>query len=332
MYIRDHLGHPFPHRQHPFSPAFEGFGGAFGDPPAEPLAPPIISKPRFLGKDGRCIEMPPPRTISLKDDTLYTEIPLGFDEAQARSGKMIKVQPMTGIFMPPGFKGFDGARGLVLNLILYLHGFTDTHPGDGVAIDGYWDATKNPYFALREGLRDNGRKNTILVAPTLGPKSQAGGLVFWPDHYLDQVLLALVAHSSSKYPGGTRPRYLNLVLASHSGGGFPMRKMALGLKRYASNLQECWGFDALNEGAAETTEWITWAKANPTKKLYIHYCDAPGCRSTKDNSLRLQGSRDKPSNIKVEKSTATDHFWVPLKHWNDRIQQAQLPDHPLSAP
>jgi len=323
MYIRDHLGHPFLQRGHSYSPAFQGFG----DPPTAQVAPPIISKPRFLAKDSRCIEMPAPRLLDKKDDTLYVEIPLGFDEAQARSGKMIKVQPMTGIYLPPAFGGFDSGRGLILNMIVYLHGFTNAHPGDGVAIDGYWDATKNPFFALREGLKDSGRKNTILVAPTLGPKSQAGGLIFWPDTYLDQVILALVNHAgSSKYPGGTRPRYLNLVLASHSGGGFPMRKIALGLTRYASNLRECWGFDALNEGSVETKEWIAWAKANPTKKLYVHYCDARDCMSTKAQSLNLKGSRDKPGNITVEKSTATDHFWVPLKHWKDRILQADLPD------
>ena len=214
-------------------------------------------------------------------------------------------------------------------MILYLHGHTSEFPGDGVPIEGYWDASKFPFFALCEGVNDSG-KNVILVAPTLGPRSQAGPLLtLWPDAYLDQVMLALMAHGPYKN-GSLRPIYANIILASHSGGGSVMRKIALSNNRYTANIRECWGFDCLYGGNPETNEWIAWAKSHPTKNLYIRYCDyvdkkdpEKNCTSTRVNSQSLERKRKDEGleNISVKKSTATDHFWVPLSSWKAFIQQ-----------
>lgn len=289
-------------------------------------APPIRSAPRLLGRPYSlhqqkfCVATPPPRLLGEKDNTLYVEISHGIDEAENKYGKKCKVKPCTGIFVPKGY-----SVGHEINLILYLHGHTSTYPGDGVSIDGYWDASKFPFFAFRERLNDSG-KNVILVAPTLGPLSQAGPLLTrWPDAYLDQVMMALMAHGPYK-KRTAGPISGNIILACHSGGGSPMRKIALSNNRYTANIQECWGFDCLNGGNSETKEWIAWAKSHPTKNLYIYYCDhvdkdpKKSCTSTKVNSQRLKRDSERPSNVIVEKATAKDHFWVPLAHWKERIK------------
>jgi hypothetical protein len=300
-----------------------------GEPPIG-SAPRMVSKVRRIGTDLLCVEMPAPRLLGKKDNTIYVEIPLGIGETfktvnkKTKKEESFKVKPCTGIFVPDGYK-----QQYELNMILYLHGHTSDYPGDGVPIDGYWDGKKHPFFDLRKGVNNSG-KNVILVAPTLGPRSQAGALTLWPDAYLDQVMLALMAHGP--YKGSSlRPIYANIILACHSGGGSPMRRIALSNNRYTANIRECWGFDCLYGGSSETTEWITWAKSNPTKNLYIRYCDyvdkknpKKNCTSTKVNSQNLERKRSDEGleNISVKKSTATDHFWVPCSGWLNFIRGA----------
>ncbi|HJZ81051.1 MAG TPA: amidohydrolase family protein [Pyrinomonadaceae bacterium] len=50
------------------------------------------------------------------------------------------------------------------------------YPGNAVTIKGYWDGARFPFFALREEAAASGQ-NVILVAPSLGPVSEAGSLV-----------------------------------------------------------------------------------------------------------------------------------------------------------
>src|SRR5262245_16882728 len=54
----------------------------------------------------------------------------------------------------------------------------------------HWDGQKYPVFALREEVNAS-KKNVILLAPTLGLKSEPGNLVIRRnglDEYLDKVL------------------------------------------------------------------------------------------------------------------------------------------------
>jgi len=285
--------------------------------PVHPSAPRVLSVADKIHPTIVSIPVRPPRLLDEKDHTLYVEIPLGLDEAENRDKKKFKVKPVTGIFIPDGYK-----TGSALNLILYLHGHTYDYPGDGVSIEGYWDARKFPFFDFRKGVTESG-KNVILVAPTLGPLSQAGGLPFWPDVYLDQVIFALMAHGPYKNQRWG-PLYANIILACHSGGGSPMRKIALRTHRYAQNIRECWGFDSLY-GAESVNESLAWAQANPTKNLYIYYCDyvdaKTNCTSTRGLSQILKRNAAKLPNVSVEKSPARGHFLVPLAHWTERIKR-----------
>ncbi len=238
--------------------------------------------------------------------TLYVSIPLGAERP---------AKPMTGIFIPQNFRPEPK-----VDLIIYLHG---VKPKADLTVNSYWNRSHFPTWPLREGLNRSG-KNFLLVAPTLGPRSQTqtgwlaqpGGL----DKYVDQALAALATHGPYQ---GQRPQLGNLILACHSGGGLPMRQLAMGKSRYASHIKECWGFDCLYFTGDENL-WAQWAKSRPDARLFIHYQSSTRVRSEKLKQKKVP-------NIFVSRSAAKGHNWVPIHHWQERLGttlQTRLPAAP----
>jgi hypothetical protein len=243
-----------------------------------------VAAPSLIGQ-----EQTPP------GQTLYVNIPLGAEGP---------AKPMTGIFIPQRFRPKPK-----VDLIIYLHGIK---PKLDLTVDRYWNRSHFPTWPLREGLNQSG-KDFILVAPTLGPRSQTqtgwlaqpGGL----DKYVDLVLAALATHGPYQ---GRRPQLGNLILACHSGGGLPMRQLAMGKNRCASQIKECWGFDCLYFTGDENL-WAQWAKSRPDARLFIHYQS-----STRERSEKLK-QKNVP-NISVSRSAAKGHNWVPIHHWQERLE------------
>jgi len=237
-------------------------------------------------------ERQPPAT------TLYVRIPLGTEGS---------AKPLTAIYLPAAVKPAKS-----ITVILYLHGHKGLIPGAKTSIREY---LKHKYFPLREVLDATGRR-FVLVAPTLGPKSEPGklrkrgGL----DWYLGQVSSALEAHASYD----AAPAIERLILAAHSGGGAHMRGLALSSNAAAAAIAECWGFDCFYAGdLRDAKEWAKWAKAHPHSRLYIHYLHGTAERS---KALEKKGL----PNVFVARSGATDpdrrpHYMVPVFHWKDRI-------------
>ncbi|MGH7888564.1 MAG: DUF2272 domain-containing protein, partial [Candidatus Binatia bacterium] len=259
-----------------------------------PAQPGAVSAPRLLKQ-----ESTPPGA------TLYVEIDLKIVDKFG-----ITAPPVTGIFIPGGY-----AAGAAVDLILYLHGFK----ADAIkrqAIDQYWNAQRFPYGAFREGLNASGR-NVILVAPTLGSHSEAkrllepGGL----DAFIAQVLMALRAYGAYRQ-ASSAPTLGNLILACHSGGGSPMRRLAGGRDRALANLRECWGFDCTyNRG--DDAFWAGWARARPNARVYVYYiAGSPTARLA-------ESLRDKRvPNAIVQPSRDRRHNYVPITHWKERVQGA----------
>jgi peptidoglycan hydrolase-like protein with peptidoglycan-binding domain len=264
--------------------------------PPTPMTSGTGSAPRLLKQ-----ESTPPGT------TLYVSIDLGIVDQFG-----ITAAPMTGIFMPEGY-----GAGSAVDVILYLHG----HKGEQFrrqAIDQYWNSRRFPYGALRE-CTNASRRNVMLVAPTLGSRSEAGRLLKpgGLDAYLDQVLAALRAYSPHSR-GGTTPSLGNLILACHSGGGKPMRQLAGGQNRALSRARECWGFDCTyNHG--DDAFWAGWARSRPNATVYIYYVVA-------SQTARLAESlRDKRvPNALVKPSRDSRHNYVPTTHWVERVQGASF--------
>jgi hypothetical protein len=224
--------------------------------------------------------------------TLYVDIRLG-GEASAK--------PMTGIYVPEGYRTQSK-----VDLILYLHGFKGDFPK--TSIDYYLKSR----FPLREPVLESG-KNVILVAPTLGPRSQTGSLVRpgGLDNYLGQVMKALATHGP--YRAG-EPSLGNLILACHSGGGWPMRQLAVGSARAAANIRECWGFDCLyNQG--DETAWASWVRSGSNRRLFVYYL---GSTETHSKALKVMGV----PNVTAERSSASGHNAVPMRHMRQRVEQA----------
>jgi hypothetical protein len=171
-----------------------------------PTQPTAVTAPRLLRQESN-----PPWT------TLYFEIDLKIVDKFG-----ITAPPVTGTFIPDGYR-----QGAAVDVILYLHGFK-AEAIKRQAIDQYWNSQRFPYAALREGANASGR-NVILVAPTLGSHSEAKGLLATGglDGYLSQVL---AAYGPFRPPAAT-PALGSLILACHSGGGWPMRQLAGGSDR-----------------------------------------------------------------------------------------------------
>lgn len=240
-----------------------------------------------------------------RTETAYVKIVLGGESP---------AQPMTGIFVPEKFQARDS-----VDIVLYLHGH---HKGgdypENLTIDLYWFRKRYPFFGFREGL-NRSEYNAVLVAPTLGPRSEAGKLVQkdglgW---YLDQVLAAL--KSTGAYAGAAAPSLRNLIIACHSGGGIVMRQLALSKQRYVDNIRQCWGFDCLYNDGDETL-WVDWAKANPSKRLFIDY----GNGGTAARSERLRTNAKFVPNISVTGSDTFDHNHVPMRTWEKRLRSTKF--------
>ena len=263
-------------------------------PPQTPVTPGAVSAPRLVKQES-----------TPAGATLYVEIDLQIVDKFG-----LTAPPVTGIFIPDGY-----ASGAAVDMILYLHGFK----ADAIkrqAIDQYWNSQRFPYGALREGVNAGGR-NVILVAPTLGSHSEAkrllepGGL----DAYIAQVLAALTAHGPYRQAGGA-PTLGNLILACHSGGGWPMRQLAGGKDRALTLLRECWGYDCTyNRG--DDAFWAGWARAGPNGKVYIYYI-AGSPTAPLAESLRNK----RVPNAIVQPSRDRRHNYVPITHWKERMQGA----------
>jgi D-alanyl-D-alanine carboxypeptidase len=232
-----------------------------------------------------------------------------------------RARPMTGIFIPDNYRPQQS-----IDIILYLHGFktprnprTKDNPNPpqpedpGWSIDWYW---RQRIRAFRERVNDS-RKNVILIAPTLGQFSQTGVLTRSNglDRYLDQVLAALVAHGP--YAGQT-PAIGNIILASHSGGGSPMRMLAMSNQGYTPLIRECWGFDCMYNGG-DGKAWGDWASNNPNAKLYNYYRHTRE-RGTRAESQILQSRNLSNVTVVSLRPERISHDQVPITYWQTRIQ------------
>jgi hypothetical protein len=144
--------------------------------------------------------------------------------------------------------------------------------------------------------------------------TKAGGL----DKYVDQILAALRAHGP--YSGvNFTPVLGSLVLACHSGGGSPMRLLALSGQRSAALIRECWGFDCLYN-TADDVAWAKWARARPDARLFIYY--RPGSQTGPlSEALCRQVRLQNLTNVRVMTSNK-GHNHVPIAHWRQRMENA----------
>jgi hypothetical protein len=176
-----------------------------------------------------------------------------------------------------------------------------------------------PRVPLREGLVESG-KQAILVAPTLGPKSQPGSLLEpgGLDRYLGQVLSALAG--TPTWADRAAPGLGHLVIAAHSGSGITMLRLALSRNRVLAQLRECWGFDCFYGG---DTAWGDWAKKNPKKTLFAYHATRTPRRIAQSLAARkITNLRILPAPPPPRGSMA--HFAVLDAGWKERVARAEF--------
>ncbi len=260
-------------------------------------------------------------------ETLYVNIDLGLRKECVRKRPptyecieqlRYDVEPKTGIFIPQNFTTRSQ-----IDLLLYLHGHKSgfVSRGRDLPIDRFWDINQRPHFAFREILNNSG-KNIILVAPTLGPLSQAGSLTTNDGFtaFVTQVIASLSQHSSL-YTGRPAPSVRSIILACHSGGGEPMRRMArLTGSPFAGLIKECWGFDC-TYSSRDPVEWYNWASANPAKSLYLFSIEGT---STARNAAQISSQGAALPNITLVRSRTTNHNSVPQMYMAERLSAVSI--------
>jgi hypothetical protein len=202
----------------------------------------------------------PPDDGTLPEKTLYLTIPLGIPGVPAQT---------TGIFIPAGYKVGDA-----VDLVLFLRGYDINRPKTATSVKEYWGSPDHPVlrsFLLREEINKSG-KNVIMVVPTLGPVSDFGEL---KEEGGVQKYLASILEGLEKEWGRKPLRVRNIILAAHSGGGVPLRRLAQVLGNdpsYKRKLKECWGFDSIYGVRDKDAEfWSGWASEHPEAKVSMFY-------------------------------------------------------------
>lgn len=181
--------------------------------------------------------------------------------------------PATGVFVPDHYR-----VDRTIDLVVFLRGYDIKRPKAATGVAAYWNSPRHPVlksFLLREEVNKSG-KNVILVVPPLGPYAEAGKLA---DEgglraFLDRVADGL--WRSGPHAGLPRaPQVRHLILAAHSGGGVPLRRLArvagsdAGLKE---ELKACWGFDSIyGVKDRDAAFWAAWAQGHPGARVAMFY-------------------------------------------------------------
>ncbi|HEY2786669.1 MAG TPA: hypothetical protein VGJ05_17020 [Fimbriiglobus sp.] len=216
-----------------------------------------------VARSGKAAD-PRPGEDPLSARTFYLSIPLGVPAVD---------DPATGVYLPEKYTAGD-----TIDLVLFLRGYDVKRPKSATAVREYWGSSKHPVlksFLFREEI-DRSGKNVVLVVPPLGPFSEAGKLVQagGVQAFLDGVVAGLAKHGpfvGRKHP----PKVRHLILAAHSGGGVPLRRLAQELgrdDRFRDKLTACWGFDSIYGVRDKDAEfWADWAKDHPKTQIRMYY-------------------------------------------------------------
>jgi hypothetical protein len=196
--------------------------------------------------------------------SLYLPIPLDVPHVEAQ---------LTGVFVPDHYRA-----GKTIDLVLFLRGYDINRPKPATSVSEYWNSPQHAIlksFLFREEVNKSG-KNVILVVPPLGPFSEFGKLKDdgGVQKFLDSVVDGL--WRNGPFAGQKeRPTIRHIILAAHSGGGVPLRRLAQVVgadDALKDKLKECWGFDSIYGVKDKDADfWSGWAKGHPGTKVSMFY-------------------------------------------------------------
>jgi hypothetical protein len=264
----------------------------------------------------------------MKTETNPPKQTLYFDDINLKNDA--KAQ-LTGVFFPDTYQ-----PGNKLSVLLYLHGHGNP------TIDQHWanqPKNKNPdVYQIREQLNTS-KKNLVLVAPTLGPTSDAGELVTTGiNWYLKEVLDRLKTNAPPELKIAEATTIKEVFVMAHSGGGVPMLGLANAIPADNSNnlIREFWGFDCLyapkgHHPVAYTDygqidpfdpepKWLTWAFGHQGVPFFMHWAtEEPKIRSLNLKKMAADGWRPK--------AKQTVALPPPAKLLSVTVVESQVKDH-----
>jgi hypothetical protein len=196
--------------------------------------------------------------------SLYLPIPLDIKNV---------ANPATGVFLPDKYRASES-----VDIVLFLRGYDVNRPKPATSVEEYWNSPRHPTlksFPFRETVNESG-KNVVLIVPALGPYSEAGRLgdEGGVQKFLEQLLDGLREHGPHAELH-KRPSIRHLILAAHSGGGVPLRRLAEILGNdpiYKDKLKECWGFDSIYGVKDKDADfWADWAATHAGCRVTMFY-------------------------------------------------------------
>jgi hypothetical protein len=221
--------------------------------------------------------------------------------------------------------------GAAVNVVLYLHG----------NMFGGFEALRTRILASVSGAG----KALAFAMPSLedtpGPLSWIGTRANF-DSFIDGVLLAAAEQINEQTAGkclvdrdqewnrggptGNRvtPATLgNLVIAAHSGGGFPMWTAANNHSANLSSLKELWFFDCLYADVDQS--WIPYARSHGSVNMEIRYTVFPPKETSANLAKKMGRAATTISNIRsCSQEPSNNHNSVPPNNIGPLIRASKF--------
>lgn len=188
-----------------------------------------------------------------------------------------RIRPATvGTFIPshlvPSFAN-------VIDVVVYLHGniieACGTVPDAFLkrGIEYYWST---PFFKCLHEELEASNKNAILIAPTLSTSFGSSSPSWAPrygdldkDKALDNLIYNTFTMLADRNAIPRTASVGRIILAGHSAGGMPMKRILEATNSLRHHIVECWGFECLYFG---TDTWVEWL--DERDHIFMHYRQA----------------------------------------------------------
>jgi hypothetical protein len=218
----------------------------------------------------------------------------------------------TAVFAPNKDK-FSYNEGAV-DMLLWFHGHKGTLGGVNLANFTIEQYLKVNEFKLREAILKTKKKTLLLVAPSLGNRSEASvlGNKVYADAYLHQVI-----NGMKGVTGQSQLRIGDIVLAAHSGGGSVMSQV-IKHKMIYQQVQEIWCFDCTYGSAGSFKKWWEDVFIGLNERIWV-YSTGSWDKTDKDKHVIINPKTGRPERVGTG-DDATQIFDLAKKNPNIEIK------------